>query len=295
MGQVHVARHASGRRVVVKRLRDTLALDPRLMARLGDEGRVSRRVCHPNVVRVYEHGVSADGTPFIVMEHARGTTLRKLVLEQGPLTLARIRGLVAQLLAGLAAIHDAGIVHADIKSNNIIVDTVHGVDHLTIIDFGLARTRTSQGPVNDDGIVVGTPEYIAPEMLRGEAPSVRSDLYSAAIVAYELIVGLTPFGGGDVLEVLRRQISEPIELPAAARALLSPQLERVVLRALDNPRRFYDDTLSGSEGFWIWVLPGVIHKHQPLFNEAEPMWHLDGVTFPLLEPMPAAAPSPESH
>jgi hypothetical protein len=65
--------------------------------------------------------------------------------------------------------------------------------------------------------------------------------------------------------------------------------------ALDNPRRFYDDTLSGSEGFWIWVLPGVIHKHQPLFNEAEPMWHLDGVTFPLLEPMPAAAPSPESH
>jgi serine/threonine-protein kinase len=245
MGQVHVARHASGRRVVVKRLRDTLALDPRLMARLGDEGRVSRRVCHPNVVRVYEHGVSADGTPFIVMEHARGTTLRKLVLEQGPLTLARIRGLVAQLLAGLAAIHDAGIVHADIKSNNIIVDTVHGVDHLTIIDFGLARTRTSQGPVNDDGIVVGTPEYIAPEMLRGEAPSVRSDLYSAAIVAYELIVGLTPFGGGDVLEVLRRQISEPIELPAAARALLSPQLERVVLRALDkDPARRYPNARS---------------------------------------------------
>jgi serine/threonine-protein kinase len=245
MGQGHVARHASGRRVVVKRLRDTLALDPRLMARLGDEGRVSRRVCHPNVVRVYEHGVSADGTPFIVMEHARGTTLRKLVLEQGPLTLARIRGLVAQLLAGLAAIHDAGIVHADIKSNNIIVDTVHGVDHLTIIDFGLARTRTSQGPVNDDGIVVGTPEYIAPEMLRGEAPSVRSDLYSAAIVAYELIVGLTPFGGGDVLEVLRRQISEPIELPAAARALLSPQLERVVHRALDkDPARRYPNARS---------------------------------------------------
>jgi serine/threonine protein kinase len=245
MGQVHVARHASGRRVVVKRLRDTLSLDPRLMARLGDEGRVSRRVCHPNVVRVYEHGVSADGTPFIVMEHARGTTLRKLVLEQGPLTLARIRGLVSQLLAGLGAIHDAGIVHADIKSSNIIVDTVNGVDHLTIIDFGLARTRTSQGPANDEGIVVGTPEYIAPEMLRGEPPSVRSDLYSAAIVAYELIVGLTPFGGDDVLEVLRRQISEAVELPAAARALIPPQLERVVLRALDKePARRYPNARS---------------------------------------------------
>jgi eukaryotic-like serine/threonine-protein kinase len=245
MGQVHVARHASGRRVVVKRLRDTLSLDPRLMARLGDEGRVSRRVCHPNVVRVYEHGVSADGTPFIVMEHARGTTLRRLVLEQGPLTLARIRGLVSQLLAGLGAIHEAGIVHADIKSSNVIVDTVNGGDHLTIIDFGLARTRTSQGPANDEGIVVGTPEYIAPEMLRGEAPSVRSDLYSAAIVAYELIVGLTPFGGDDVLEVLRRQISEAVELPAAARALISPQLERVVLRALDkDPARRYPNARS---------------------------------------------------
>jgi eukaryotic-like serine/threonine-protein kinase len=245
MGQVHVARHASGRRVVVKRLRDTLSLDPRLMARLGDEGRVSRRVCHPNVVRVYEHGVSADGTPFIVMEHARGTTLRKLVLEQGPLTLARIRGLVSQLLAGLGAIHDAGIVHADIKSSNIIVDTVNGADHLTIIDFGLARTRTSQGPVHDDGIIVGTPEYIAPEMLRGEAPTVCSDLYSAAIVAYELIVGLTPFGGDDVLEVLRRQIAEPVELPAAARALIPPQLERVVLRALDkDPARRYPNARS---------------------------------------------------
>ncbi|HSK03680.1 MAG TPA: serine/threonine-protein kinase [Kofleriaceae bacterium] len=245
MGQVHVARHASGRRVVVKRLRDTLSLDPRLMARLGDEGRVSRRVCHPNVVRVYEHGVSADGTPFIVMEHARGTTLRRLVLEQGPLTLARIRGLVSQLLAGLGAIHDAGIVHADIKSSNVIVDTVNGIDHLTIIDFGLARTRTSQGPANDEGIVVGTPEYIAPEMLRGEAPSVRSDLYSAAIVAYELIVGLTPFGGDDVLEVLRRQISEAVELPAAARALIPPQLERVVLRALDkDPARRYPNARS---------------------------------------------------
>lgn len=244
MGQVHAARHASGRRVVVKRLRDTLVLDGRLAARLGNEGRVSRRVSHPNVVRVFDHGVSADGTPFIVMEHARGTTLRKLVLEQGPLSLARIRGLIAQLLAGLTAIHEAGVVHADIKSSNVIVDTAGGADHLTIIDFGLARTRTSGAPI-EDGVVAGTPGYMAPEVCRGEAPTPRADVYSAAIVAYELIVGLTPFGGAAPLEVLHRQLSEPIVFPDDVHAMIAPELERVLRRALDkDPQQRFPDAQS---------------------------------------------------
>jgi serine/threonine-protein kinase len=249
MGQVHAARHASGRRVVVKRLRDTLTFDRRLAARFGDEGRVSRRVSHPNVVRVFEHGVSADGTPFIAMEHAQGSTLRDLVLQQGPLPLARIRGLVAQLLDGLAAIHDAGIVHADIKSSNIMIDTASGADHLTIIDFGLARTRTSRA-VGEEALVVGTPEYMAPEVFRGEPPTPSADLYSAAIVAYELIVGVTPFTGETTLEVLQRHLTEEVAFPAAARALISPELERVLLRALEkDPARRFPDARSFATAF----------------------------------------------
>ncbi len=249
MGQVHLARHASGRRVVVKRLRDTLALDQRFAARFGHEGRVSRRVCHPNVVRVYEHGVSADGTPFIVMEHAQGMTLRQLILEHSPLPFARIRGLFSQLLAGLAAIHAAGVVHADIKSSNVMVDHVDGVDHLTIIDFGLARTRTSQGQA-DDGVVVGTPEYIAPELLRGEPATPRADVYAAAIVAYELIVGITPFAGSHPIEVLHQQLSAAVAFPAGVRALISPELERVLLRALDkDPQRRFPDARSFAIAF----------------------------------------------
>lgn len=249
MGQVHSARHPSGRRVVLKRLRDTLVLDQRLQDRLGHEGRVSQRVSHPNVVRVFDQGVSADGTPFLVMEHAQGTTLRKLIHAQPPLSLARIRGLVAQLLAGLTAIHEAGIIHADIKSNNLIVDTADGVDHLTIIDFGLARTRTSQVQ-SGEGIAVGTPEYMAPEVFRGEPPTVRADVYSAAMVAYELIVGVTPFAGEAPLDVLHRQLAEDIQLPADARALISPELERVLLRALDrDPLRRYPDAQSFAAAF----------------------------------------------
>ncbi|HWO24011.1 MAG TPA: serine/threonine-protein kinase [Kofleriaceae bacterium] len=249
MGQVHAARHASGRRVVVKRLRDTLVLDGRLHDRLGHEGRVSRRVSHPNVVRVFDHGVSADGTPFIVMEHARGTTLRKLIHDQAPLPLSRIRGLIAQLLAGLSAIHAAGVVHADIKSSNLIVDTGGGRDHLTIIDFGLARTQTAWLSASE-GIAVGTPEYMAPEVFRGELPTVRADVYSAAIVAYELLAGVTPFAGEAPLEVLHRQLAEDIELPADARAQISPELERVLYRALErDPARRYPDARSFAAAF----------------------------------------------
>jgi predicted nucleic acid-binding protein len=277
MGQVHSARHASGRRVVVKRLRDTLSLDERLAARFHDEGRVSRRVCHPNVVRVFEHGVSADGTPFIVMEHARGVTLRKLILEQGPLSLARIRGLVSQLLDGLAAIHAADVVHADIKSSNIMVDTVGGADHLTIIDFGLARTRTSRAVTADDDVIVGTPEYIAPEVFRGEVPTARADVYSAAIVAYELLVGVTPFGGDTPLDILERHLTEEIVFPADARALISAELEAVLRRALEkDPLRRYPDAQSFAIAFEDAIralvpdepqehdaVPGALPEHEP--------------------------------
>jgi len=196
-----------------------------------------------------EHGVSADGTPFIVMERAEGMTLRKLILEQGPLSLARIRDLAAQLLAGLTAIHAAGIIHADIKSNNVIVDTVGGIDHLTIIDFGLARTRSSRHAA-DDGRAVGTPEYMAPELFRGEPPTACADVYAAGVVAYELLVGITPFAGDTPVEVLQRQLDEEVELPADARALISPELEAVMRRALDkDPSRRFPDVRSFAVAF----------------------------------------------
>lgn len=243
MGQVHAARHASGRQVVIKRVRDTLAFDPTVIARLGAEGHVSCRVSHPNVVRVVEHGHGADGAPFIIMEHASGVVLRRLLHKEGPPSLPRIRNLAAQLLAGLAAIHDAGIVHADIKSNNVIVDTAGGRDHLTIIDFGLARTRTTD--LSGDGIVSGTPGYMAPEMWTGAPPSIAADLYAAAVVVYELIVGrlpdTSPFG---------RSTTDAIEIPDDARERISSEIERVVLRALAiEPELRFRDARSFAAAF----------------------------------------------
>jgi serine/threonine protein kinase len=233
MGQVHAARDAAGRSVVVKRLRNTLSLDARMQERFGVEGRVCRRVSHPNVVRVFEQGTSPDGAPFIVMDRARGNTLRQLVDDAGPLPLSRIRALTLQLLDGLTAIHTAGIVHADIKSNNLIVDTLDGTDHLTIIDFGLARTKTSQGAF-DDGLVAGTPEFMAPELFRGTAPTIASDIYAAAIIVFEMLTGETPFCGEPPMQILQRQMTESVKFPPQARNQMSQELEDLLLRALDR-------------------------------------------------------------
>ena len=240
VGQVYAARDQYGRSVVVKRLRESLSRDTRMRQRLGDEGRVCRQVSHPNVIRMFEDGNDSDGAPFIVMDRARGITLRELVDDVGPLPIERIRVLVLQLLDGLAASHAAGIVHADLNSNNIIIDTLDGADHLTIIDFGLARTNASQA--FDDGLVAGTPEFMAPELFGGAHPAVSSDIYAVGIIIYEMLVGTTPFCGAPAMQILQRQMTEAVTLPQASRALISPELERVLMCALDRnvPYRFQD-------------------------------------------------------
>jgi eukaryotic-like serine/threonine-protein kinase len=249
MGQVHAARDPSGRMVVVKRLRNTLSLDDKMKQRFGVEGRVCRKVSHPNVVRVFEHGTTSDGSPFIVMDRARGKTLRQLVDDTGALPLPRIRALTLQLLDGLGAIHAAGIVHADIKSNNLIVDTADGTDHLTIIDFGLARTKTLQHAF-DDGLVAGTPEFMAPELFRGAPPTPVSDIYAAAIIIYEMLAGETPFCGEPPMQILQRQMTEAVTFPPEARRVLSSELERILLRALDrNPQQRYQTVAEFAKAF----------------------------------------------
>jgi len=229
MGQVHVARHRSGRLVAVKRVRNTLSNDRLVVERLGDEARLLRSVSHPNVVRMLDHGTSADGMPFLVMDRAHGTPLNQLVSQLGPLPHDRMVAIASQLFAGLGAIHDAQIVHADLKSHNVLVDDVNIV---TIIDFGLARTVTKR--TTGDGFVAGTPAYMAPEMIAGALPTVAADIYAAGTILYEMLTGGTPFSG-HISTILTRQLAEAVE-PPSARAPgrgIPAALDRVILRALD--------------------------------------------------------------
>jgi len=239
MGRVFHARHRSGRQVVVKRLRLTLERNISMLDRFGNEAKLSQRMQHPNVVRVLEHGTAGDGLPFIVMDHVPGEALDKIMKAAGALPLRRVATIGRQMLRGLGAIHEAGVIHADIKSSNIMVDTTDGSDRVTIIDFGLARTMTTKLD-HDSDVIAGTPEYMAPEVIGGAVPGVASDIYAAGIILYEMIVGATPFAGSPLTQIFTRQLTETVRLPKNARYLAATALERVVLRALDKEphRRF---------------------------------------------------------
>jgi serine/threonine protein kinase len=244
MGQVHAARHRSGHLVAVKRVRDTLSSDRLLVERLTDEARLLRAISHPNVVRALDHGTGSDGMPFLVTDRAHGTSLHHLIAERGPLPLEQVAVIASQLFAGLAAIHAAHIVHADLKSHNVLVDDV---DIVTIIDFGLARTLTDAPGTTD--LVAGTPAYMAPEVISGAHPTITADVYSAATIVYEMLTGSTPFGG-HISTILTRQLSESVEPPSqrAPHRRISLAIDRVVLHALDvSPAGRYPTVIAFAE------------------------------------------------
>ncbi|HMG55342.1 MAG TPA: serine/threonine-protein kinase, partial [Kofleriaceae bacterium] len=213
----------------VKRVRNTLTSDRLVVDRLTDEARLLCQISHPNVVRALDHGTGNDGMPFLVMDRASGTPLHEVIERHDPLPRERLAAIASQLFAGLAAIHDAGIIHADLKSHNVLVDEV---DIVTIIDLGLARTVVEAPETS--GLVAGTPAYMAPELIAGAHPTVGGDVYAAATIVYEMLTGTTPFSG-HISTILTRQLSEPVEPPSrrAPGRDISPEIDRVLLRALD--------------------------------------------------------------
>jgi serine/threonine-protein kinase len=243
MGRVYAVHHPT-RTVVVKLLREVLAGDRTMIERLAAEADAGRRVSHRNVVRVLESGRTAGGEPFVVMERVAGIPLGVLIQQQGPLPLARIRSIASQLLAGLAAIHRAGLVHADVKSDNVLVETTPAGDRVTIIDFGLARASAARAIAGDDRMVSGTPEYMAPEQVCGEPLTAAADLYGAGIILYEMLTGTTPFGGGTTSMIFERQLTEAPVAPSlrCPDRRIPAVLDEAILRALEkDPAARHED------------------------------------------------------
>lgn len=226
---------ALGRTVAVKLLRPELARDPRLVTRFHDEALAASRLNHPNTVSVIDYGQTDDSLLYIVMEYLRGVTLTHLIHNESPLADARIVDLVSQVLSGLEEAHHAGVIHADLKSDNIVVERRRGGwDLVKVVDFGIARLLETPPAEEDRRTICGTPEYMAPEVIGGADPTVASDLYAVGVVLYEILAGTTPFVGGSSLEVLTRHLrQEPIP-PSMRRPgrVVSPLIESIVLRAL---------------------------------------------------------------
>jgi serine/threonine-protein kinase len=185
-----------GESVAVKVLRpDVLAADPRAVERFTNELRLARRISHRNVVRLHDLG-EHRGVTFITMEYVEGSSLAAMLRARGALPPAAALGVAQQLCRALEVAHEQGVVHGDLKPQNLLVGA-DGV--LKVTDFGVARlvrrTGTTGGaPADIAGAVVGTPEYMAPEQLLGRDAGVRGDIYAAGVVLHECLTGSTPFG-----------------------------------------------------------------------------------------------------
>ena len=216
------------RPVAVKILRPELARDPDLRRRFEAEARAAARLSHPHVVAVYDTGEDL-GRAFIVMERLPGHTLAT-VIQRGPVDQARLKSVALDVLDALAAAHEAGIVHRDIKPGNILLDATGSAK---VGDFGIAKSvEPLDAGLTTTGMLVGTPAYLPPERVDGAAATPRSDIYGLGVVMYEALAGRKPFRGTNPLDVAyaaRHSTPPGLETVGAG---VGPELAAVVSRAM---------------------------------------------------------------
>ncbi len=223
---------ALGRTVAVKLLNEELSADAKMIRRFRDEATSASRLNHPNCVSIIDYGQSTDGLLYLAMEYVKGPTLTQLLVNENPLAVERVIDIVMQALAGIEEAHLAGVVHADLKADNIILDQRRaGVDVVKIVDFGIARLVTGvRDP--DDRSISGTPEYMAPEVISGAPPSFASDIYAVGIILYELLAYKTPFFAGSTTEILANHLKAVIPSLQSRRENVPKDLDAIVAKAL---------------------------------------------------------------
>ncbi|HUQ72586.1 MAG TPA: protein kinase [Planctomycetaceae bacterium] len=211
MGRVYLARHLDlHRSCALKILPPRLAeSDPAYVARFANEGRAAASLVHPNIITVHAIG-EIDGYHFLEMEFVAGQSLQQRLKDEGPLTPERATGLVARIAEGLATAHSAGVLHRDLKPDNVL-QTHLGVPK--IADFGLAKRVAIDPSQPGSGEIVGTPPYMAPELFQGHTASPSSDVYALGICYYQLLTGRHPFASESLPELMRQVIQDRVPSP----------------------------------------------------------------------------------
>jgi serine/threonine protein kinase len=236
MGRVYEVEHArTGRRLAMKVLAPKMAKSRDVVRRFLREGTAISKLHCTNTVQVFDFGFS-DGLAYIVMELVRGATLSKLLREDGPMQPARAMKLVLDVCAALREAHEKGIVHRDIKPDNVmIVRDANGTETAKVFDFGLAKVFFADGIdlVSSAGTVMGTPQYMSPEQIRGGSVDARSDVYSVGLLLYRMITGHRPFSG-NMSAVLSCHLTRTPARPEkrAPEAGISDELSDLIMMAL---------------------------------------------------------------
>ena len=232
MGMVYKARDRElGEDIAIKTLRTNLMTDdPTVVERFKTEIRLARRISHRNVVRTHDLG-EWDGAYYVTMEYVEGITVRELIDMRGHLSAASTLGIAQQLAASLEVAHEQGVIHRDIKPQNMLLDSDGA---LKVMDFGIARLAQQTSTLTQVGMVIGTPAYMAPEQLLAEDVDARSDLYAAGVVLYECLTGVLPFEGASPIALIAKVLhSRPIA-PFDREASVPQPLSALVMRLLDK-------------------------------------------------------------
>ncbi len=238
MAEVYLAHDEHlDRQVALKVLSSRYAEDEQFVERFRREASNAAGLNHPNIVQIYDRG-EAEGTYYIAMEYLDGRSLKEIIKRYGPLGTKHVASISRQILEALRFAHRKGIVHRDIKPQNMLVDDEGRVK---VTDFGIARAATASR-MTDTGSIVGTAQYLSPEQAQGTAVGPSSDLYSLGIVMYEMVTAQLPFDGDNPVTIAMKQVHEPPAPPTQINADIPENLERVILRALaKDPADRYAD------------------------------------------------------
>ncbi len=239
------------RNVAVKRLEPPLNEDPRTRARFDREGRALAQLSHPNLVTLVDRG-SSENEDYLVFEYVEGRSLKE-VIRDGRMSIADFGSIVGQVAEGLAHAHMAGIVHRDVKPQNILIDRQ---GHAKVTDFGIA-TGPDWTRVTKAGAIIGSARYMSPEQIRSKPVDARSDIYSLGVVMYEMLTGNPPFDGTNMPEIARQHLNSPPPSLSGLRNDLPAGLEKLVMRCLakDADDRFssMDELLGALVGLGLYA------------------------------------------
>jgi eukaryotic-like serine/threonine-protein kinase len=294
MGRVYLARHVRlPQQAAIKVMHTATAHAEGAVARFNREAANAARIEHDRVARVFDFGEWGDGFVYLAMEYVPGQSLRHLLEGEGRLSPARAANITFQVAEGLDAAHRLGIVHRDLKPDNIMVVTDdQGVDRCKVVDFGIAKANDAVGTkLTSTGMIVGTPEFMSPEQIVGDAVDARSDVYALALTAFQMLTGALPFSGATPERILMARIMQPpaalaevapdVAWPEELQAAITAALQGEASERTESALAFADAMVAAVER---WTGGPVLRGRTPMGMPA--------VT--VRSPTPPAAPLPAS-